>query len=97
MRWRVRSDKIISGAYQSIHSFLSCKSESDLVHIVYRLVFLDIVPSAMKRQREDPNEYLGGDLIASFDEDNNDTWDNKKKLTKAERNDLSSASSHSMA
>ena len=40
----------------------------------------------MKRQREDPNSYLGGDLVASFEDDASDT-EGKKKMTKAERNE----------
>jgi len=44
----------------------------------------------MKRQREDPNSYLGGDIVASFEDPESDN-EGKKKLTKAERNEARKA------
>lgn len=46
---------------------------------------------ALKRQRDDPNEYLGGDLVADFEEDEQDEGNGKKRLTKAERNEARKA------
>ena len=56
-------------------------------------ILLVITLPNMKRQREDPNEYLGGDLSISADValSLGDEEESKKKLTKAERNEARKA------